>query len=222
MKKEAVVLSVGGSIVVPDEIDRDFLKRFISMVNSSNYKFVIVIGGGRTARKYQAAGKELGFSQEDLDWIGIHATWLNAELVRNAFGKNAYDKTIIEPTKKVSFDKVLVAGGYKPGNSTDYVAVKLAEIYDAKTVINMSNIDFLYDKDPNKFKDAIKIKEIDWNGFKKIVGDEWKPGMNTPFDPVATKKAASLGIKLILLGKDIENLKKFLDGNEFKGSMVEN
>lgn len=223
MKKEVIVISVGGSVLVPDKIDFRFLESFVKSVKkySRKYRLIIVIGGGKTARRYQEAGRLVGLSREDLDWIGIHATWINAELVRFALKDSAYKEVIKDPTKKIRFDRVLIAGGWKPGWSTDYDAVLLARLYNAKTVINMTNVDYLYDKDPNKYKTARKIERTDWKGFRKIVGDKWVPGLNAPFDPIATKKAAGLKLRLVLLGKNLDNLKKFLVGKKFKGSVVE-
>jgi uridylate kinase len=136
------------------------------------------------------------------------------------FRNYAYKEIVKDPIKKVNFENVLIAGGWKPGWSTDYDAVLLAEQFNSNEVINITNVDYLYDKNPNEFKDAKKIEKTDWKGFKKIVGDKWKPGTNAPFDPVATKKASELGLKLILIGKDIESLKNYLDGKKFKGSVV--
>jgi uridylate kinase len=221
--KETIVISLGGSVVVPDEIDVKFLKRFRELVKSylRKYKFVLVIGGGKTARKYINAGSSVReLSNEDKDWLGIHSTRLNAHLVRTIFEDVANPAIVKDPSKKARFDKVLVAAGWKPGCSTDYDAVLLARNVGAKTVINMTNISWLYDKDPHKFLTAKKIERIDWKGFKKIVGDKWIPGMNTPFDPIATKLAAKSKLRLVLLGKNLRNLKKYLDGKKFKGSVV--
>jgi len=223
-KKEIIVISLGGSVIVPDDINYKFLKKLRKLIVSylRKYKFVLITGGGKTARRYiNAADKTFKIKDEDKDWLGIHATRLNAHLVRTIFEDVAKPAIAKNPTKKVKFDKVLIGAGWKPGCSTDYDAVLLAKNVGADTVINMTNIDWLYDKDPRKYKSAKKIKKIDWKGFKKIVGDKWKPGMNVPFDPVATKEASRIGLRLVLLGKDLDNLKKYLDGKEFKGSVVE-
>lgn len=220
--RDVVVISLGGSVLVPEDVDFYFLKEFKEMVISfiDKYKFVIVVGGGKTARRYQSAGKELGLNDEALDWMGIYATWINAELVKITFEEKANKEIVKDPTKKVSFENILIAGGWKPGWSTDYDAVLLAEQLGAKVVVNMTNVEYLHDKNPNEFPDTKKIGKIDWEGFKKIVGDEWKPGLNMPFDPVAAKKAAELGLKLVLVGKDVENLRNYLERKEFKGSIV--
>jgi uridylate kinase len=223
-KKEVMIISVGGSVVVPDAIDAEFLQSFRSAVKDylNKYKFVLIVGGGKTARNYQNSARELGdLHNEDLDWIGIHATRLNAQLLKSIFRDVAYPKVIKDPTQKVNFDNVLIAAGWKPGFSTDYDAVVLAEVLGAKTVVNMTNIDYLYTKNPKEHKDAVRILSIDWKGFQKIVGTKWSPGLNVPFDPIATKKAKQLGLKLILIGKNASNFRNFLAGRKFKGSVVE-
>ncbi|MBW2981493.1 UMP kinase [Candidatus Woesearchaeota archaeon] len=225
MRKEVIVISLGGSVVVPDNIDIKFLKNFKILIQrySNKYKFILVIGGGKTARRYIDAVKSIlkKANNKKLDWIGIRATWLNAEFVKIIFENQSYDIVVDNPNKKVKFDKILVAGGWKPGWSTDYDAVLLAKNYNAKTIINMTNIEYLYNKDPRKNKDAKKIKKIDWTGFRKIVGNKWIPGMNVLFDPIAAKEAQKLKLKLILIGNNLNNFKEFLDGKKFKGSVVE-
>jgi len=224
MKKEVIVLSLGGSVIVPDDIDVNFLKNFRKLVikNLKKYKFIIITGGGKTCRKYQKAADSITkLKSEELDWLGIHVTWLNADLVRTIFKDVAYKCFITNPNKKVKFDNVLIAGGWKPGWSTDYDAVILAKNHKAKTVINMTNVEYLHDKDPRKYKNSKKIEKIDWKGFRKIVGDKWVPGLNAPFDPIATKLAQKLKLKLVLIGKNINNFENFLKGKKFKGSIVE-
>jgi len=223
MKKEVIILSLGGSVVVPDDIDTNFLKNFKKLIikNLKRYKFIIITGGGKTCRKYQkAANSVTKLKIEDLDWLGIHVTWLNADLVRTIFKDVAYKCFIIDPTKKVKFDKVLIAGGWKPGWSTDYDAVLLAKIYRTKTIINMTNINYLHNKNPKKYKNTKIIKKTDWKGFRKIVGNKWVPGLNAPFDPIAAKLAQKLKLKLVLIGNNLKNFDNFLKRKKFKGSIV--
>lgn len=220
---KVIVISLGGSVLVPDKIAVSFLKRFRRLIKSylRKYKFVIITGGGKTAREYQNAARKVArLTDEDLDWLGIHGTRLNAHLLRTIFRDVAKPAIVKNPKKKIKFDKVLIAAGWEPGWSTDYDSVLLARNFGAKTVINMTNIDYLHDKDPRKYKNAKKIETIDWKGFRKIVGNKWSPGLNAPFDPVAAKLAEKSGMELVLIGKDINNLKKFLDGKKFKGSIV--
>ena len=226
-KSKKVVISLGGSIIAPGEVDAKFVNSFKKLIEDfvkRGYEFILVTGGGVVARKYQKALKNItGTGKNDLDWIGIYSTRLNAQLLRLALQKHAHKEVIIDPEKVKSNiqDKVIIGAGWKPGWSTDYVSVKLAVKFRAKTVINLSNIDYIYTKDPRKFKDAKKIKEISWNDFKKLVGGKWTPGANLPFDPIASKLAARQKIQVVVMnGRKIENLKSFLAEKPFRGSVI--
>lgn len=225
-KKQAYVLSVGGSLIIPGEVDAEFLKKFHSLILEkvkNGDRFFIVCGGGSTAKRYIEAAKNIKeMSNDELDWIGIYGTRINAEFMRVLFGGLAYKEIIIDPTKKISSKKPIVIGaGYKPGWSSDYDAVMIAKVSGAKTVINLSNIDYAYTDDPRTNPEARPIKNISWNDFRKIVGDEWKPRMNKPFDPIASKLAEKNKIKAIIInGRNIENFKKCLEEDEFIGTVI--
>ncbi len=226
--EKIVIISLGGSIIVPNEINIKFLKGFKKLINGfveKGNKAIIVCGGGKTARLYQnAASKISNLRIDDIDWIGIHATRLNAQLIKTLFLEVVDEKIMHDPNEKVDFkEKVLIASGWKPGWSTDYDAVRLANNFNVKTVINMSNITYVYNKDPNGKGNgnARPIKEISWKNFRKIVGNKWDPGLNAPFDPIAAKEAEKLNLKVIILkGTDLENLKNCLEGKDFKGTII--
>ncbi len=212
---------------MPEEIDVKFLQNFrrliLAQIKKGN-RFIIITGGGKTCRKYQVALTQvLKVDAEALDWLGIQSTWLNAKLVQLIFGKLAHLRLISDPNKRVlSKEKILVAGGWVPGRSTDDDSVRLAKTYGAKTIINLSNIDYLFDKDPRKFKHAKKIEQISWNGLLNITGRKWKPGANMPFDPVAAKFAQKNKLKVIIAnGKNLKNLENILDNKNFKGTIIE-
>lgn len=229
--KEKVVISVGGSLIVPNGgIDSKFLQelnKFIreELAKNKNRQFFLITGGGMTTRHYQAAARDVvghQLTSDDLDWIGIHATRLNGHLIRTIFRDIAHPFMIDDYSfiRKAN-EPVVVGAGWKPGWSTDYDAVLTCEDYGAKTIINLSNIDEVYDKDPNKFKDAKPIDKISWADFRKITGDEWIPGMNLPFDPIAAKKAQGLKIKVIVVnGNNFENLKSYFSGKKFVGTVI--
>ena len=216
------VLSVGGSLIAPDGINTSFIGQFKKSILASQHRFVIVVGGGKTCRNYQDAARSISpLSAKDLDWIGIAATHLNAELVRSVFCQYAHERITINPSRKAKTSKkIIVAAGWKPGHSTDYDAVCLAKTYGAQTIINMTNVDYLYDKDPKEYSDAKKITEATWPQLQKIVGTAWKPGLNRPFDPIATKLAAKLKLSLILIGSDVRNFENVLQNQPFKGTTI--
>ncbi|RJR31336.1 UMP kinase [Candidatus Parcubacteria bacterium] len=227
MMTKTIIISLGGSLIAPDGIDIVFLKRFRKVISDfvrRGNRAVMVCGGGNTCRKYQSAARIINgrVDKNDLDWIGIATTRLNAELVRSAFGQLAYEKIIYNPSAAVKTGKKIIIGaGFLPGSSSDKDAVLLAKNFNAGTLINLSNIKYVYDKDPNKFKGAKPYKKISWKEFKKIVGDKWLPGKHTPFDPVASKLAAKIGMELIITrGSDLKNLKNILNGKKFTGTIV--
>ncbi len=224
MKKEVIVLSLGGSVFLPDNIDTNFLLNFRKLIIKYNrkYKFAIITGGGKFCRDYMKAAKQFPkITQTDLDVMGIRVSRLNAKVIRLLFKDIANKKIIRNPRKKVNFKNIVFGAGWEPGHSTDWDAVVFAKTLDAKTVINMTNVDVLYDKDPAKYKSAKPLKKTTWNNMLKITGTKWRAGMNYPFDPTASALAKKYKLKLILVGKNLNNFKKFLDKKPFRGSIVQ-
>lgn len=228
--EETIVLSLGGSLIVPNGgIDVKFLVEFNKFIRKqiaeNNRRFFIVAGGGATARNYRDAGAGIvgEITQEDLDWLGIHATRINAHLIRTVFKDLAHPRIIdrydrLEPD---IVEPVVVASGWKPGWSTDFDAVLLAKMYGARMVINLSNVEMVYTKDPKKHPDALPIERTTWTYFRGLVGNDWTPGMNVPWDPVAARKAEAVGLTVIILkGNDISNLERLFNGRSFKGTVV--
>ncbi len=225
------VLSVGGSIVVPEFPDTDFLKNFTALVKKwldadSSRKLILVVGGGGPARIYQNAYREIigneNYDNSQADWIGITATRLNAQLLKASFGDLCQQDVVYDPTAVKEFPgRIMLAAGWKPGFSTDTDAVYLAEEFGAKTVVNLSNIEKVYTDDPRKNPDAKPLDSITWKDFRKMVGDEWVPGKNCPFDPIASAKAEKAGIKVICAGgKNIDNIEKILNDQDFIGTTI--
>ena len=223
---KTLILSLGGSVIVPDSVDINFLKNFKSLILSYiglGFHFVIVCGGGKVCRDYQAAACNISpLSKVDLDWLGIAATKLNAELVRSIFGELAYEKVVNNPKKKINTDKqIIIASGFIPGFSSDMDAVLFAKNLNSTTVINLFNQSYVYDKDPKTHPDAQPIKELSWKDYGKLIGRKWVPGMNVPFDPIASKKAQKLGLVVIIAkATDLDNLKNIIEEKEFAGTMI--
>jgi len=225
---ETVVISLGGSVLAPSNIDTNFLNNFRKLILKfvkNGRRFVIICGGGKTAREYMsAASKVVKLTPEDLDWLGIHATRLNAQLLRNVFRGYAHQRVVRNPNEKITTKmKVIIAAGWKPGRSTDYDAVILAKNLKAKTVINITNTDYVYDKDPSKFATARPVKYVCWKHFRKLIRvTKWSPGLNTPFDPVAAAEAEKSNLTVAIMGKNLGNLASFLSGRHFKGTLISN
>ena len=226
---DLTVLSVGGSIIAPDKVDYEFLSAFKSAIKSyldenKDRKLIFVTGGGAPARIYQEAYRNVCSDADSSlqDWLGIKATHLNGTLLRAIFSEYTEDELVTDPTKDIPFSRrILVAAGWKPGFSTDTDAVYLAEKFGGKLVVNLSNIAKVYTDDPRKNPDAKPIDNISWKDFRAMVGDEWVPGKNTPFDPIASKIAEKDGMKVICAdGRNIDNLMKILRGEDFFGTVI--
>lgn len=222
---KTVVISLGGSIVAPDKINVEFLKdfrRFVLGYLKKRWRFVIVVGGGEVCRRYQkAAAKIKGVSQDELDWLGIQATMLNAWLLMAIFGK--FKPVFLKsPYQKLDKGKLLlIAAGWKPGCSTDYDTVLLAKRFKTGFFIEATNIDYVYEKDPRHFPRAKPLPKLSWQEYKKVIPQKWQAGMKTPIDPMAAKLAEKVGLKVIILkGTDFKNFRNFLEGRKFKGSII--
>jgi uridylate kinase len=224
------VISLGGSIVAPDSVDSKFLAEFAGLIRDlleedAGRRFILVTGGGGPARAWQNAYREVAggkFSDAEADWIGIMATRLNGQLVRAVMAEWCSQEVVTDPTQAQPLTgKVLVAAGWKPGFSSDNDAVLLAERFGAGTVVNLSNIEKVYTGDPKKDPSAKPLDSISWADFRAMVGDEWVPGKNVPFDPVASRHAQRIGLRVICAaGRDLENLKKIIRGGAFKGTVI--
>ncbi len=229
MQHTPVIVSVGGSLIVPENIDTMFLKNLRNLVVeevSKGTNFIIIVGGGKTARYYQDAAKEIyALDREDLDWLGIHSTRLNAHLVRTVFRDIAHPVIVTNPDDVLDVPKnthLVIAAGYRPGASTDLRAIQIAERRGAKNVINLSNIDYVYTADPRKNQNAEKIERITWADFRKLIPEEWDPGLSSPFDPVAAKEAERLSLEVAIMnGAHLNRLSNYLNGKPFVGTIIE-
>ncbi len=228
-KTKTIIISLGGSLVVPEKIDWKFVKNFKRIIEKyirENYRFIIITGGGKTARTYIEAAKKIdSINDEDKDWIGIHATRMNAHFIRTVFRKHAHSRINKNPHGLEDFynfkEPILVAAGWRPGFSTDYDAVVIAKYFKADNIINLSNIDYVFDKDPKKQKEAKPIKKISWKDFRKMVGNKWSPGLNVPFDPVASKLAQENNLKVVIMnGNKLKNIQNYLEEKRFRGTII--
>jgi len=237
-KSKPIIISLGGSIFYPAAgLDVDFLKQFTAEIKTyvaGGYRFILITGGGAICRTYQQAAMQIGTPTDaDLDWIGIASTRLNAQLVRTALNSIAHEVIIEDPTHPPksdpavmvsggsSLEPILVGGGWKPGCSTDHDAVLLAIEYGAAAIINLSTADFVYTADPKKDSNAKKLLDLSWDDYMKIIPNDWKPGMNAPFDPTASKLAAEKSLNVFMAnGRDLANLRNLIEGKEASGTTI--
>jgi len=229
MHEPPIVISVGGSLIVPNGgIDTDFLIKLNKLIReevAKGKRFLLIAGGGKLCRHYQEAGKTVigNLTREDLDWLGIHVTHLNGHLLRTIFQDIANPRVIQHYDRKLKnwTEPIAIGAGWKPGWTTDYDAVQLAKDFGGRLIINMSNIDFVYDRDPAEFKDAKPLEKISWEEMEKLVGGKHSSGINAPFDPIATKLARKLKLTVVIAnGNDMQNIQKIINKESFKGTVI--
>ena len=185
---DKVVVSVGGSVLIPGNNDSEYISRLAGMLSSvkDEVQLAVVCGGGRTARYYATTGRELGGDTYQLDILGIGATRLNAQLLALALGDmpDRVPETAEETAKAAAPGRIAVMGGTEPGHTTDAVAMMVASCMDADRVVNATSVDAVYTDDPRSNPDAFKIPEMTiervrrdffvrfpaiWEGLKKDI-----------------------------------------------------
>lgn len=227
-KNNKYAVSLGGSVLAPDEINTKLLKEFCLLIKKQvkkGNKFIIIVGGGGVCRKYQLAAESAGknVSNENKDWIGIYSTRLNAQLLRSCLSVESMPDILTDPLKVKNFGRysIVIGGGWKPGWSTDFMAVKTAVNFGISQVINLGKPDYVYTADPSKNTLAKPIKQLTWEQYLNIIPSKWTPGLNTPFDPIASRLAQKNKIAVIVAnGKNLKNFQNILQGKTYKGTTI--
>jgi uridylate kinase len=225
---EKVVVSLGGSLVVPEKVNRLFIQKAASLFRelSKRIKLYLVVGGGSLAGSYISIGRKMGIPEKELDELGIKATRLNAQLLISAIGPIAFPrvpKTTDLAAKKGEEYQVVVMGGTKPGHSTDQVAAELASKVKADRFINATNVVGVYTKDPSKYRDAKPLEKISIDELIKLIGSTpWKEAGKAGILDIGACRLIKLHkIKtLVMDGRDLESFRKAIEGKKFKGTTI--
>lgn len=228
--KKVIVISLGGSLIVPGEIDVNFLENFkrIILVNKNNYKFVIVCGGGSVARNYingleNQKIKNLEYFQ---NLLGVSVTRINARFMSYFFGKDANQgipHEIKEVRNLLLKHDIVFCGAlrYEKKQTSDSTAAKLAKAFDSN-FINMTNINGLYDKNPKTHRSAKFIPEISHKDFLKKANEiKFKPGQHFVLDQSAAKIINKYKIKTFIIGGDARNLNNLINKKHFVGTIID-
>jgi len=229
LEREKVVISVGGSVIHSGKIDIEFLKDFAKLITklSSKTQFVIFCGGGRPARDYANGMRELKSSEFAADEAATLITRANAHLVSAALGEKAYPRIMedfIDAAEAVAIapEKIVLMGGTVPGITTDTDAALVAEKIGAKRLINLSNVDAIYNMPPN-LPGAKKFTKMTHEELVMLGNqyDKRTAGTNFVFDCVACKIIARSGIETHFVGKDIKQIEAACEGKKHGGTVVE-
>lgn len=223
---EKIVIAIGGSVLFSDQVAEDFFEKLNNLMQklSKNYKIYLVVGGGKKARQLIKQRREQGLSEEKLDLIGIDVTRENAKYLSDKLeNTNKIIPASTDEAEKLP-DKIIVMGGTTPGHSTDMVAAELAQKIHASKFIVATNVDGVYNKDPNKFSDAVKYDEITIDQMVKEYGTNWESaGKNMVIDGPALGIIQKTRIPTFVLnGKNLEELEKAVTNKKFNGTLIKN
>ncbi len=229
MKKEVIVISLGGSLIIPDKINIKFLKEFKKVIikNTKKYKFIIVCGGGSIARKYISALRNSRINEKLQSFSGISATRMNARFMNYFFNINpeqGIPHKMKNVKKYIKKQNIVFCGAleYKPNQTSDSTATEIAKYFKA-IFINMTNVSGLYNKNPLKYKNAKLIKKISWKNFDKMTNKiKFKPGQHFVLDQTASKIILKNKIKTYITGKNMNQLNNLLNNKKFNGTIIHN
>jgi uridylate kinase len=228
MQKKVIVLSLGGSLIIPDKINVEYLKDFkrIILKNKNKYKFIIVCGGGSIARKYISALREIGMNENFQSYAGISATRMNARFISYFFNedqKKGIPHKISELKDYAKKCEIIFCGAleYYPHQTSDSTSAQIAKFFKCD-FINLTDVPGLHDKNPKEFKNARFIPEISWKDFNKMANKiKFKPGQHFVLDQKAARIIMKSKITTYILGKDMKQLDNLLNGKEFIGTIIQ-
>ncbi len=226
MKKKVMVISLGGSMIIPDKVNVKFLKEFkkIILKNSKKYRFVIVCGGGSLARKYISGLQKK--SHKIQSSAGIAATRANAKFMSCFFNQNPLQEipqSIKKIKKQIKKQNIVFCGAleFKPKQTTDSNAAEIAAYFKTQ-FINLTNVLGLYDKDPKKYKNAKFIPKISWTKLLKMAHQkEFKPGQHFVLDQTSSKIILKNKTPTHILGTNLKQLDNVLNNKKFKGTLIQ-
>jgi len=223
-----VVLSVGGSVFATGDSDAAYVDKLATLLSqlAREIPLVATVGGGRTAREYIRLGRVLGLTEIELDEIGIDVTRLHARLLAARVGPPAPahpPATIAAAVNEAHRGPLVILGGTEPGHTTDAVAALLAVRLRAARVVNATNVDGLYDRDPRAHRNAKRLERVSWDRFRTIVHahTDGQAGQEFVFDRLGADTLGRAKIPLrIVAGRDLDNLEAAIRGRAFRGTAI--
>ena len=213
-----IVVAIGGSILLKEYDSKKFQEYSAILKDlTKEHEIFVVVGGGKPARQYISVVRDLGAGEAQCDDIGIEVTRINAKLMLSALGDAAYQRVPHNFQEALEFSatgKIVVMGGTEPAHSTDAVSAILAEYVQADKLINLTSVDGMYTKDPNKFEDAELVPEITATDLLAFLSDkDVKAGTYEFFDTTAVQMIKRSDLETVITnGFEPENLIKAVNG----------
>ncbi len=199
-----IIIRIGGSVVA-SPVSTDLMNKYIEFLRTlkiQNHQIVVVVGGGTLAREFIQIAKKLGLETEDQDDIAISVSRLYAQLFVKKFGNltsGTVSISLEQASESLEKGKIVVMGGLKPGITTDTVAALVAERVNADLLVKGTDQNGIYDKDPRKYKDAVKLDRLSFDDLHSVLSEaEHKAGIHQIIDPEAIKVLKRKRIRLIV------------------------
>jgi len=227
--RSPVVVSIGGSVLLTGTGDSEYFQALADLVRrlGSERPLVVTTGGGRTAREYIELGRALGLTEFELDEVGIEVTRLHARLLAARVGGPAPahpPTTVPAVVEQLRTGSPVILGGTEPGHTTDGVAALVAVRLRAARVVNATDVDGVYEKDPRTHPNSRRIDRLTWPEFRAMVHahTSGEPGQNFLFDRLGADALARARIPLLIVpGRDLANLEEAISGRPCRGSRIE-
>lgn len=222
-----ILIRVGGSVVATP-INTGLIEKYVEILKElkmKGHEVVVVVGGGALARDFIQIAKELGLEEKDQDYLAISVSRLFAQLFIKALRKISCEKVLLsveEAVKCLERGKIAVLGGLKPGMTTDTVAALIAEKINADMLIKATDQEGVYNKDPRKYLDAVKLDKLTFEELRKVLTEKkHRAGIHQILDPEAIKVLKAKRIKMLVLnGYKPENIMLALEGKNI-GTIIE-
>jgi len=223
-----VVVSVGGSVLLTGDHDAEYVRHLAALLRACGQEGALAVttGGGRTAREYIDLGRALGFTEVELDEVGIDVTRMHARVLAGAIGAPTPDRvptSVREAVHELHRASPVILGGTEPGHTTDGVAALLAVRLRAARLVNATDVDGVYDRDPRTDPRARRRSTLSWPEFRRLVHDSThgEAGQNFVFDRLGADLLARADIPLLIVqGRDLPNLEAAIRGRPFDGSRI--
>lgn len=215
--KKKIVIKLSGRVfgIENSKVLKDYASFLVRI--SRFCQPIIVAGGGKIARHYISNARSSGVDESTLDELGIEISRLNAKLLIYALKHKAYPHpptTLPEVRHAVDSGLIVVTGGLHPGQSTNATAALIAEKIKASQFLNATDVDGVYNQDPNRYKKAKKFSRIDMKTLRTmLVHEDSVAGGYDLMDIVALKIIERSKIKTRILKADLKVLEKAIKGS---------
>jgi uridylate kinase len=222
-----VVIRIGGSVVA-SPVNTELMSKYAELLKTlrkQTHEVAVVVGGGKLAREFIGIAKNLGIGERAQDEIAISVSRLFAQLFLLKLGNLTCGKvscTLDEAAECFEKGKIVVMGGLKPGITTDAVAALVAERVGANLIVKGTDQDGVYDKDPRKHVDAIKLDHLFFDDLCKVFElSKHEAGMHQIIDPVAIEVMKRGRMKLVVVnGFSVDNVLAAVNG-ESVGTLID-